>query len=73
VRGRITPRRRDVAPGEWWSENLPKAVVVWALAEAGGLVGIILGWIIGDATLLALGAAVSLALLVTSRPARLES
>ena len=73
VRGRIPPRRRGSDPAEWWIASLPKAVVVWALAEGGGLAAMVLGWLTGDMTLLALGAAVALALLFVSRPSRLES
>jgi hypothetical protein len=72
LRGRISPRRRGTDLGTWWSQNLQKALVVWAAAEGGGLAAIILGWMIGDTTLLALGAALPLALLFTSRPGRLS-
>ncbi len=73
LRGRIAPRRRGTDPGEWWGQNLPKAAVVWAAAEGGGLAAMVIGWLIGDTTLLALGAALPLALLFTSRPSRLSS
>jgi hypothetical protein len=72
VRGRVAPRRHGVDAGEWWTANLPKAVVVWALAESGGLGAMVLGWLSGDTTLLALGAAVALAVLFVSRPSRLQ-
>jgi hypothetical protein len=72
VRGRIPARRRGVDLAEWWAANLPKAVAVWALTEGGGLAAMILGWLAGDTNLLALGAAVSLALLFVSRPSRLQ-
>lgn len=73
LRGRITPRRRGADLAEWWSQNLPKAIVTWAIAEGTGLAAMVMGWLIGDTTLLALGAAVSLALLFASRPTRLQS
>ncbi len=73
LRGRIAPRRRGTELDEWWSQNFPKAVVVWAAAEGGGLAAMVVGWLIGDTTLLALGAALPLALLFTSRPRRLSS
>ena len=73
LRGRIAPRRRGADLVEWWSQNLPRAVVVWAAAEGGGLAAMVLGWLISDTTLLALGAALPLALLFTSRPSRLSS
>ncbi len=73
LRGRIVPLRRDSDLGEWWTANLPKAVVVWAMAEGGGLAALVLGWIGGDTTLMALGAAVGLALLFVNRPGRLQS
>ena len=73
LRGRIAPRRRGADLAEWWSQNFPKAVVVWAAAEGGGLAAMVMGWLIGDTTLLALGAALPLALLFTGRPSRLSS
>lgn len=72
LRGRIAPRRRDMDLVAWWGENLPRAILVWALAEGGGLAAMVMGWLIGDTTLLALGAALPLALLFTSRPGRLS-
>ncbi len=72
LRGRIAPRGRDVEPAQWWTANLPGAIAVWALSEAGGLGAMTLGWLIGDTTLLALGAAVGLALLFVNRPGRLQ-
>jgi len=73
ARGRIPPRRRGEDLAEWWAANLSGAMVVWALAEAGGLGAMVLGWLTGDTNLLALGAAVALALLFVSRPSRLQS
>ena len=72
LRGRIAPRFRGADLGEWWSKNMQKAVVVWATAEGGGLAAMVMGWLVGDTTLLALGAALPLALLFTSRPNRLS-
>jgi hypothetical protein len=73
LRGRIARRRRGADLAEWWSQSLPKAIVTWAIAEGAGLAAMVMGWLIGDTTLLALGAAVSLALLFASRPTRLQS
>ncbi len=73
VRGRIKPPARGADPSRWWTDVMPQAVVVWALAEGGGLTAMVLGWVIGDTTLLALGAAVGLALLFVTRPGRLRS
>jgi hypothetical protein len=73
LRGRIARRRRGTDLAEWWSQCLPKAIVTWAIAEGAGLAAMVMGWLIGDTTLLALGAAVSLALLFASRPTRLQS
>lgn len=72
LRKRVAPRRRGTDLVAWWGENLPQAIVVWGLAEGGGLVAMVIGWLIGDTTLLALGAALPLALLFTSRPGRLS-
>jgi hypothetical protein len=73
LRGRIKPPRQAEEISTWWTENLPRAVIVWAVAEGGSLAAIVLGWVIGDTTLLAVGVAVGLALLFVSRPSRLES
>ncbi len=73
LRARVSPRPRGKDLGEWWVANLPKAVPVWAIAEGGGLGAMVVGWLIGDQTLLALGAAGSLAMLFVSRPSRLQS
>ncbi|KPK83189.1 MAG: hypothetical protein AMS25_00885 [Gemmatimonas sp. SM23_52] len=73
LRGRIAPPGRGAQLGEWWTANLPKAVVVWAVAESGGLAALVLGWASADTTLMALGAAVGLALLFVNRPSRLQS
>ncbi len=73
VRGRIKPPAPGTDVGRWWTDVMPQAVVVWALAEGGGLTAIVLGWIIDDMTLLALGTAVALALLFVTRPGRLRS
>jgi hypothetical protein len=72
LRVRVKPPGRAEDVTEWWTENLPKAVIVWAVAEGGSLGAIVVGWVIGDTTLLAFGVAVGLALLFVSRPSRLE-
>ncbi|MGD8867303.1 MAG: hypothetical protein PVI01_06725 [Gemmatimonadales bacterium] len=72
LRGRVAPRSRGVDLGEWWGKNMQRAVIVWATAEGGGVAAMVMGWLIGDTTLLALGAALPLALLFTSRPGRLS-
>lgn len=72
LKGRVAPRRRGTDLVGWWGENLPRAIVVWGLAEGGGLAAMVMGWLSSDTTLLALGAALPLALLFTSRPGRLS-
>jgi hypothetical protein len=72
ARGRIPPRRRGEDLAEWWAANLNGAVVVWVLAEGGGLGAMALGWLTGDTNLLALGAAVALAVLFVNRPSRFQ-
>lgn len=72
LRGRIAPRPGDMELGAWWIGNLPKAVVVWALTEGGGLTGMVFGWLLGDVTLLTLSAAAALAGLFVTRPGRLQ-
>jgi hypothetical protein len=72
MRGRIPVPSRDANLDEWWRANQPKAVIAWATAEGGGLAAIAIGWLIGNTTLIALGAGVALALLFVSRPGALE-
>jgi hypothetical protein len=72
VRSRIPAPTAGSSRDEWWRANQPKAVVCWAIAEGGGLAALAIGWLIGNTTLLALGAGVALALLFVSRPEALE-
>jgi hypothetical protein len=46
VRSRIRPQRGSQL-AQWWTANLPLAVILWALAEGAGLGGVILGWLAG--------------------------
>lgn len=73
ARGRLVPPGRGADLNLWWGENLPNAIVVWALAEGAGLAGLTLGMLSGDTTLLALAAAAALAVLFVNRPGRLEN
>lgn len=72
LRARIPARNREVRPEAWWTANLPRAVVVWAIAEACGLAAIVVGWLTASPDLTVLGAALGLGLLFISRPGRLE-
>lgn len=71
LRGRIRPPDRGADLNRWWGSSLAAALTVWAVAEGGGLAALILGAIVGDTTLLALGAAAALAVLFVNRPAAL--
>lgn len=71
VRDRIQPARHGMSPGDWWADNLQSAVVLWAVLEGAGLAAIVLGFVGGDRVLQGLGAAYSLVLLYSTRPARL--
>ncbi|UCF19062.1 MAG: hypothetical protein JSU87_14190 [Gemmatimonadota bacterium] len=73
MRGRIAPAGQDENLDRWWTEQMPKAVSIWAVAEGGGLAALVIGWIIGDMTLFAVGAGVALALLFVTRPGRLQA
>ena len=72
LRSRIPLPGSGIDRDTWWVANQPKAVASWAVAESGGLVAIVVGWLIGNTTVMALGAGVALALLFVSRPGALE-
>ena len=72
VRGRIPVPPSGADRDLWWKTNQPKAVASWAIAESGGLFAIVVGWLTGNPTLMALGAGAALALLFVSRPSALE-
>ncbi len=79
MRGRIaapSPARSREGSGadlaEWWTTTLPKAIVVWALAEGVGMIGIVLGYVIADLTVQVIAVAVGLFLLFLTRPGALE-
>ena len=73
IRGRIPLRGSDLDVNTWWSENLPTALVLWAVAEGCGLGALVLGWVVNNTTLMAVGAAAGLAVLFVNRPSRLAS
>lgn len=72
IRGRIPRPDAGAGADEFWMSHMSKALMLWAVAESGGLATLVLGWIVGDTTLMALGAAVGLALLFVHRPGRLQ-
>ncbi len=72
IRSRIAGPTAGTDRNEWWIEHLGTAMVSWAVAEGGGLAAIILGWLVGNSTVMAAGAAVALALLFVTRPGALE-
>lgn len=71
-------RSRMPAPGpestasEWWSENQPRAVVIWAMSEGVALAGIVFGFVAGELELMVLAVLFGLGLLFVHRPSRLE-
>lgn len=72
IRGRIPRPDLGAGPDRFWVSHMSRALTLWAVAEAGGLAALVMGWIVGDTTLMALGAAVGLALLFVHRPGRLQ-
>ena len=72
--------RRQMIPLEphgdeaaWWQTYLPRAIAIWAIAEAAGIAGGVFWWVSGDAVLgLGLGG-VALAILLWTSPARLRT
>jgi hypothetical protein len=72
-------RRRISAPrtggdlDEWWVSNSASVTSLWALADAGGLACVVLGWLTRDNTLLVSGVVVAVLLLLWCRPGSLEA
>ena len=72
VKGQIEPIRSRDDRDAWWQATLPKAIVVWALADGAAMAGSVFWLLTGDYVILAVVTGVSLALLVMHRPAVLE-
>lgn len=72
VRARIEPIRSRDDRDAWWQVNLPKAIIVWALADGAAMVGSVFWLLTGDYVILAVVTGVALALLVMHRPAVME-
>jgi hypothetical protein len=70
LKARLPERTAGVGDDAWWAANLGRAVPVWALLEAAGIVGAVFYFIgVGRAGLIV--AAAALALLVANGPGRL--
>ena len=69
VKGQIEPIRSSDERDAWWGANLPKAIVVWALADGAAMAGAVFWLLTGDWVILAVVTGVALALLVMHRPA----
>lgn len=69
VRGQIEPIRSRDDRDAWWQATLPKAIVVWALADGAAMAGAVFWLLTGDYVILAVVTGVALALLVMQRPA----
>jgi hypothetical protein len=72
ARSRIEPIRSRDERDIWWQANLPKAIVVWALADGAAIVGAVFWLLTGDYVILAVVTGVALALLLMHRPALME-
>jgi hypothetical protein len=72
ARSRIEPIRSRDDREAWWLASLPKAIVVWALADGTATAGAVFWLLTGDYVILAVVTGVALALLVMHRPAVLE-
>jgi len=76
--GAVITRRTLVARGRaesvdaWWATNLGRAIVIWALAEAGAVIGLVLYLLQGTLVGLVLGGA-GLAGRALAAPRRLEN
>jgi hypothetical protein len=72
TRSRIEPIRSRDERDAWWQANLPKVIVVWALADGAAMVGAVFWLLTGDYVILAVVTGVALALLLMHRPALME-
>ncbi len=53
TRSRIEPIRSRDERDAWWQANLPKVIVVWALADGAAMVGAVFWLLTGDYVILA--------------------
>ena len=72
IRGGIRPLEAGGDASAWWGANLPRAIALWATAEAASLLGLVAYLL--TASLLALGilAGTGLTVLVANRPSQLK-
>ncbi len=68
VSGQIEPASTSDDRDAWWQVNLPKAMIVWALADGAATAGAVFWLLTGDYVLLAVVTGVALVLLVMHRP-----
>lgn len=69
VKAQIEPIRSRDDRDAWWQAVLPKAIVVWALADGAAMLGAVFWLLTGDYLILAVVTGVALAMLVLHRPA----
>ena len=48
IRNTVPPRQAEESEDAWFAANLPRALTLWALAEAVGMVGATVGLVAGD-------------------------
>lgn len=65
------PREGSQSPDAWWSQNLPRALVIWSMLEGPSLLGAVGYLLTRDFTALIIPA-VGLFLFFLHSPARLE-
>ncbi len=76
LKGHIVPAAAGAAGadlGDWWATNLRKAIILWAVAEGGGLTALVLGFMARDRLVIVAGAVVALVILYVTRPGSLQS
>ncbi len=79
LKGNIVPAAAGAAGaagadlGDWWATNLRKAIILWAVAEGGGLTALVLGFVARDRLVIVAGAVVALVVLYVTRPGSLQS
>lgn len=70
LRSRLQARRSGESSDAWWAAHGTHAIVIWALVESAGLMGVVGYWVTGNALPLA-ATAVAFLLFAMTAPARL--
>lgn len=71
LRNTLPARAEEQSEDVWWQANLPRAIMLWAIAEAVGMAGVVMSLVIGDLAGAVPLVAASTLLLIHLAPGRL--